>query len=493
MNVDVLEARLAAAGGGAAASAPGWRRECADQVLDRVARTLGDIERRHRGGPGGARAWTERFRALMAENRFWPSMRILHNCGVRHGQLASWYVLPLADDFGGLFDTLKTAAVCHRSGVGTGFDLTPLRERGAPVRGAHQPSSSGPVSWLRLFDAETTVVAQGGRPPGGNLATLAVDHPDVLEFLDAKRGTGDLPTFRLAVVVDDGFMNAVAADHTVRLISPHDHQVTGSLPARALWQRICAGACANREPGLIFAGALHRANPFSGPPLHPYSSAHLGAINLRSFAAPQLEDGIDWSALRHTVAEAVRLLDNAIDASHYPDPRITRLAHEDRRLGLGVMGYADLLAALGIGYDSDAALDLADLLGQAIRDTAWQASAELAEQRGVFPHWRYSRLSTQVRNCAITDITPARASAEIAGCSPGIDPQPGRQFSGPRQMHIQARWQRHTDGRVVKSVTLPPAATPEDAGELYATAWRLGCKSVFLERAAPRAVTGSLL
>lgn len=491
MNVDLLEARLAAAGGGPGGSGSGRRRECADQVLDRVARTLGDVERRHGGGPGGARAWTERFRALMAQNRFWPSLRILHNCGTRYGQLASWYVLPLADDFDGVFDTLKTAAACHRSGVGTGFDLTAMRERGAPVRGARQGFASGPVSWLRLFDAETAVVIQGGQGVGANLAALAVDHPDILEFLDARRAPGDLSTFRLAVAVDDVFMNAVASDGTLRLVSPHDGSLTGTLPARGLWRRICADALAGRDPGLVFTDALRRGNPFEGPPLQPYSSAHLGAVNLAAFAAPGGREGIDWDGLRRTVGEAVRLLDNAIDASHYPDPRITRLAHEHRRLGLGVMGFADLLATLGVPYDSDTALDLVDLLGTAISDAAWTASAELAEERGAFPHWRYSNLSVPARNCSITDLTPARGCAEIAGCSPGIDPAFGIPPTGPQQVRLQARWQRYADSAVAKAVTLPPGATPDDVGEIYATAWRLGCKSVFLERAAPRAVAGA--
>ncbi|GAB2953586.1 adenosylcobalamin-dependent ribonucleoside-diphosphate reductase [Streptomyces heilongjiangensis] len=553
MNTEVLRAKLARRIG------EERRVESTDELLDRVSATLGEVERRYRdAGDAEVRHWSARFRALMEENRFWPSGRILNNTGTRQAQLASCFVLPLSDEFGSVFDALKIAAACHRTGGGTGFDLSPLRERGAPISTAEAAGASGPVSWLRLFDAETTVVAQGGKMRGANLGSLSVYHPDIMEFVDAKRTVGRLHNFNISVAVDDAFMRAVEEQRKIELVSPLNGQVTGRIAAGEIWQRICENAWRTGDPGLLFTDAINRANPLAGhlgpirttnpcgeQTLYPYEASNLGSINLAAFLRADRGD-VEWDLLRDTVRDAVRLLDNAIDASRYPEPRITEMAQSNRRLGLGVMGYADLLVRLGIPYDSDAAMELIDRLGAAIRDAAWAASEELAQERGAYPHWPHSGRPVPVRNCAITTIAPTGTISMIAGCSSGIEPRFApvwnkdvltvdgianadedlidelKRHSGlgrddalallrnkpvaelplpahvlapfryahaiPGTWHVRtvARWQRYTDNAVSKTVNLSHGCAVADVSESFFEAWRLGCKGLSVYREGSR-------
>ncbi|WP_052397105.1 adenosylcobalamin-dependent ribonucleoside-diphosphate reductase [Streptomyces sp. NRRL F-5123] len=553
MNIDVLRAKLARRIG------EDRRVETADELLDRVSGTLGEVERRYAGsGDARARHWSGRFRALMEENRFWPSGRILNNTGTRQAQLASCFVLPLADTFDSVFETLKIAAACHRTGGGTGFDLSGLRERGAPISTAEAAGASGPVSWLRLFDAETAVVAAGGKMRGANLGSLSVYHPDVMEFVDAKRTVGRLHNFNISVAVDDDFMRAVETDGTIDLVSPHSGAVTGRVEAARVWQRICENAWRTGDPGLLFTSAINRANPLVGrlgpirttnpcgeQTLYPYEASNLGSVNL----AAMLRSGrreVDWDLLAATVGDAVRLLDNAIDASRYPEPRITGMAQSNRRLGLGVMGYADLLVRLGVRYDSEEAMDLVDRLGATVRDAAWAASEELAQERGTYPNWEYSGRRVPARNCAITTIAPTGTISMVAGCSSGIEPRFApvwnkdvltadgvagadedllrelAQHAGlsrehalsllrnkplaelplpegvldtfryahaiPGSWHVRtvARWQRYTDNAVSKTVNLPHGCDAAEVSETFLEAWRLGCKGLSVYREGSR-------
>lgn len=531
-------------------------RESADEILDRVATTLGDVERRYGASAAEARVWAGRFRALMSENRFWPSGRILNNCGALQSQLASCFVLPISDDFSAVFDTLKVAAACHRTGGGTGFDLSQLRERGTAISSAEAGGASGPVSWLRLFDAETAVVSQGGKMRGANLASLSVRHPDILEFVDAKRTVGHLSTFNLSVMVDDEFMERVSAGGDITLVSPLGHFVGKPVPAARIWERICENAWRTGDPGLLFHDSINRANPLLdhlGPinttnpcgeqTLYPYEASNLGSVNLAAFLLPD-RSGVDTPRLRETVATAVRLLDNGIDASVYPDARIRELAEANRRLGLGVMGYGDLLVHLGIPYDSQAAMDLVDEIGSALNEAAWQTSRELGEERGPFTNARH--LPTNTRNVAVTTIAPTGTISMIARCSSGIEPrfapvwtkdvlfeegvthadeQLVRELCGrldvsreaalelllstpvdrlplppetrafyryareiPGEWHVRAvaRWQRYIDNAVSKTVNLPHDCTAEDVSSVFFAAWRGGCKGISVYREGSR-------
>ncbi|MGW7074684.1 adenosylcobalamin-dependent ribonucleoside-diphosphate reductase [Streptomyces sp. NPDC054866] len=552
MNTDVLLAKLASR------DVEGQRVESAEQVLGRVSRTLGEVERQYGGGDKGVERWAERFRALMEENRFWPSGRILNNSGTAQGQLASCFVLPLRDEFDSIFDTLKGAAACHRTGGGTGFDFSPLRERGAPISTAEAAGASGPVSWLRLFDMETTVVAQGGKMRGANLASLSIRHPDIMEFIDAKRTVGRLHNFNISVAVDDAFMRAVDEKREIELVSPLTGRTTRRMSATEIWQRLCENAWRTGDPGLLFVDAINRSNPLLerlGPihttnpcgeqTLYPYEASNLGSLNLAAYLLPDRTD-VDWPLLRETVGQAVRLLDNAIDASRYPDPRIREMAHANRRLGLGVMGYADLLIRLGVRYDSEPAMELIDRLGSTIRDAAWTASHELAQERGTFPNWQYTGCQTRTRNCAITTIAPTGTISMVAECSSGIEPRfapvwnkdvittdgmvhvdqdlvddlqrhggvhrdaavellrskpfnelplpehvlaPYRYahaISGEWHVRIVARWQQYTDNAVSKTVNLQHGCEVEDVSRVFLDAWRLGCKGLSVYREGSR-------
>jgi len=556
---EVLEAKLGRRlPGGAPGAGGASRRETAEQILDRVSSTLGDIERRHGVGDAEAAAWTRRFRALMADNRFWPSGRILNNCGAVQGQLASCFVLPIEDDFGSVLDALTLAARCHRTGGGTGFDLSRLRERGAPISTAEAAGASGPVSWLDLFDAETSVVMQGGKMRGANLASLSVRHPDVPEFIDAKSVVGRLSCFNLSVSVDDGFFAQLDAGEDIELVSPADGRVVRTVPAAEIWRQIADNAWRTGDPGLLFIDAINRhnvlrdhlgpirtTNPCGEQTLYPYEASNLGSVNLAAFLAPGGAD-VDWAGLEETVEQAVRLLDDAIDASVYPDPRITAMAQGNRRIGLGVMGFADLLVALGVPYDSPECLDLVDRLGRCVRDAGWRSSERLAAERGPFPNWEHSSLLTPRRNCAVTTIAPTGTISMVAGCSSGIEPRfapawnkdvltadgidfvdtdlvadvvratgmseadaavavsargvdalppddPARRryryaydVSGLWHVRVAAQWQRWIDNAVSKTVNMPRDATPADVGEALRASWDTGCKGVSVYRQGSR-------
>ncbi|WP_159074303.1 adenosylcobalamin-dependent ribonucleoside-diphosphate reductase [Streptomyces dioscori] len=552
MNISVLEGKL---GRRTATRTGSVRTETAEEILDRVAGTLGGVESRYTSA-SAAHHWAARFRAMMAENRFLPSGRVLNNCGTRQGQLASCFVLPLPDEFAGIFDTLGLAAACHRTGGGTGFDLSALRESGAGISSAEAAGASGPVSWLHLFDTETKVTMQGGKMRGANLASLSVRHPDIFAFLDAKARVGDLSNFNISVSVDDAFMRALAAGEEIALVRPQDGRAVRTVPAAEIWERLAQNAWRTGDPGVLFPDTVNRANPLAGhlgpirttnpcgeQTLYPYEASNLGSVNLAAFGRG---GHIDWPALEQTVADATRLLDNAIDASRYPDPRITGMAHANRRLGLGVMGFADLLVGLGIPYDSQSTLTLIDELGSRIREVTREASRQLALERGSFPNWEHTGWSRPARNCGITTVAPTGTISMVAGCSAGIEPrfsavwnkdvltEDGVTFvdeelladvrrstglaaedaldlvrtkaladlplaAGARaryryahhispawHVRVAARWQRHVDNAVSKTVNLPYSATASDAAEVYRLSWELGCKGTSLYRQGSR-------
>ena len=558
MTPEVLEAKL---GRRLPGEAGGCRRETAEQILDRVAATLGDVELRYGADGAAAAAWAGRFRALMVDNRFWPSGRILNNCGAAQGQLASCFVLPLDDDFGSVLEALTLAARCHRTGGGTGFDLSGLRERGAHIATAEAAGASGPVSWLDLFDAETSVVMQGGKMRGANLASLSVRHPDVLEFIDAKAVVGRLSCFNLSVSVDDRFFAQLDAGEDVALTSPVDGRVVHVLPAAEIWRQIADNAWRTGDPGLLFVDAINRhnvlldhlgpirtTNPCGEQTLFAYEASNLGSVNLRAFLSTDSAGGtdVDWAALEESVQQAVRLLDNAIDASVYPDPRITAMAQANRRIGLGVMGFADLLVALGIGYDSVECLALVDRLGACIRDAGRRSSERLAAERGAFPNWEHSTLPRPTRNCAVTTIAPTGTISMVAGCSSGIEPRfaaawnkdvitadgidfvdadlvadvmrstgrseadataavsargvdalppddPARgryryayDVSGVWHVRVAAQWQRWIDNAVSKTVNMPRDATAAEVGDVLRASWEAGCKGISVYRQGSR-------
>ncbi|MFA6603277.1 MAG: adenosylcobalamin-dependent ribonucleoside-diphosphate reductase [Patescibacteria group bacterium] len=408
------------------------------QLFRRVARVIA-VEERHYGATAAeARNWENLFYAMMAHGEFLPNTPTLMNAGASLGQLSACYVIPIKDSVDSIFDALKAAAEVHKSGGGTGFDFSEIRPRGDLVRSTGG-IASGPVSFLHIFDAVTDVIRQGGKRRGANMGVLRVDHPDILEFIEAKLHDECLRNFNVSVSVTDAFMRAVAAGRNYKLYNPHTGKVAAERPAREIFDKIVAAAWRTGDPGILFIDAINRLNPTRhiGPiastnpcgevPLHPWESCNLGSINLSKLVAGEpLSGKFDWLRLKGLVHDAVRFLDDIIDANRFPLEQCAAAARDNRRIGLGIMGFAEALIHLGIPYDSDEALKFADRLMGFIEREGHAASAELARQRGSFPNFRGSlwqkRGAKRMRNATITTIAPTGTISVLAGCSSGIEP-----------------------------------------------------------------------
>lgn len=375
--------------------------ETPEEMFQRVARAVAEAELAH--GPAAvARQWEERFHALMAALDFLPNSPTLMNAGTRLGQLSACFVLPVEDQLTAIFDAVKNMALVQRSGGGTGFSFSRLRGQGERLSSSGG-RSSGPVSFMKIFDAATENVKLGGRRRGANMAVLRADHPDIEEFIECKRQEGVLGNFNLSVAAPDRFMAAVAAG--ADWVTAADGQVRRRLPARGLFERLRAAAWATGDPGMLFVDAVNRANPVpeagaiesTNPcgevPLLPYEACNLGSLNLPRFLVGETVPAeMDWKRLGQAVREAIRFLDDVITVNRYPLPEIEEAALARRKVGLGVMGFAETLILRGLPYDSDDALAFAAQLMSFIAGEAKQASAALAAARGPFPSWRRSRL-----------------------------------------------------------------------------------------------------
>ncbi|MFZ5623513.1 MAG: vitamin B12-dependent ribonucleotide reductase [Gemmatimonadota bacterium] len=425
--------------------------ETAEDLFWRVATTIAAPDAKYGATPGAVEALAEAFYDLMAHRYFMPNSPTLMNAGRPLGQLSACFVLPVDDALSngrsGIYDTLRAMALVHQSGGGTGFSFSRLRPKNDIVRST-MGVASGPVSFMSLFDASTDVVKQGGTRRGANMGILRVDHPDIMEFITCKDDITKITNFNISVAVTDAFMRAVEADEPYDLIHPNTREVVGQLRARDVWDRIIHGAWKTGEPGVFFIdranyynpvphlGAYEATNPCGEQPLLPYDVCNLGSINLGAF----VKDGqIDWDHLRQVVHLSTHFLENVIDANNYPLPEITELAHRIRRIGLGVMGYADLLVRLGIPYDTEEAVLLGRRIQQFVDEEAKVESERLAEIRGVFPEWERSiwgpdatcardaegnriRPMRRLRNCNVTTVAPTGTISIIAGCSSGIEP-----------------------------------------------------------------------
>ncbi len=391
------------------------------------------------------------FYDMMAGRLFMPNSPTLMNAGRPLGQLSACFVLPVDDALSngksGIYDTLRAMALVHQSGGGTGFSFSRLRPKNDIVRST-MGVASGPVSFMSLFDASTDVVKQGGTRRGANMGILRVDHPDIMEFVTCKDDTSKITNFNISVAVTDAFMAAVEADAPYDLIHPKTGAVTGQRQAREVWQRIIHGAWKTGEPGVFFVdkanyynpvpqlGSYEATNPCGEQPLLPYDVCNLGSINLGAFVK---NGAIDWDGLRRVVHVSTHFLENVIDANQYPLDEITDLAQHIRRIGLGVMGLADLFVRLGVPYDSDEGVELGRKLQQFVDQEAKIESERLAEIRGVFPAWEQSiwgpddsaargpqgeriRPMRRLRNCNVTTVAPTGTISIIANCSSGIEP-----------------------------------------------------------------------
>jgi len=400
-------------------------------MLGRVARAVAAPARDFGEDP---QYWEERFFQRLDALEFLPNSPALMNAGMPNGQLAACFVLPLHDDLDSIFKALALAARVQQTGGGTGFSFSELRSAGDRVRSTGGVSS-GPLSFMELFNHATTVIRSGGRRRGANMAVLRVDHPDIREFINAKLDRDALENFNLSVGVSDEFLHAVDAGARFSLRNPRTKLPTATVDARGLFDAMVRAAHASGDPGLLFLdeinrhnqtpalGAIEATNPCGEQPLLPYESCTLGSINLAAFAGAA---DVEWKRMREAIHDAVVFLDNLIEASHYPAKEIDAATRRTRKIGLGVMGLADLLAALGIAYDSDQAVALGERIAATLTSEARLKSIELGERRGSFPALSESIWPAQgiraLRNATVTCVAPTGTLSLLAGCSSGIEP-----------------------------------------------------------------------
>lgn len=529
-------------------------------LFRRVAAAVAPADRNYDENADTA-ALADSFYELMTSLRFLPNSPTLMNAGRPLGQLSACFVLPVEDSMEAIFETVKNAALIHKSGGGTGFSFSRLRQNGAPVNSTGGVAS-GPVSFMRVFNMATEAVKQGGTRRGANMGILRVDHPDILEFIDCKKVNGDITNFNISVGITEAFMQAVEENRDYDLIDPQTRRPVGKRSARELFEKIVDAAWRNGEPGIIFLDRLNRdnvvpsqgeiesTNPCGEQPLLPYESCNLGSINLVKMLAKTPEGyAVDYGLLRDTVRQAIHFLDNVIDVNNYPLEQIGAVTRATRKIGLGVMGFADMLLYLGVPYNSDEGVALAEKLMAFINAEGHAASTALAAQRGAFPLFAESiyKDGDLLRNGTVTTIAPTGTLSMIGGCSSGVEPvfayvyirniMDGTEMlevnpvlreklqerglysdalmrkiakegtiahiaeipedirrvfvcahdvSPVYHTRMQAAFQRHTDNAVSKTVNFCNSATREEVAEVYKLAFRLGCKGVTIYRDGSR-------
>jgi len=502
----------------------------------------------------------ERFYNLMVSGCFLPNSPTLMNAGRELQQLSACFVLPVEDSIESIFDGVKYTALIHKSGGGTGFSFSRLRPKNDVVKST-KGISSGPVSFMKIFDTATETIVQGGTRRGANMGILSVHHPDILDFIASKTEQHILNNFNISVAVTDTFMNAVLTDNDYELVNPRSNEVVGTLKAKKVFDLIAEGSWKYGDPGIVFIDEINRSNPTpilgriesTNPcgeqPLLPFEACNLGSINLKCFVE---NSTVLWDDLRETVHKSIHFLDNVVDMSRFPLREIEEFVHGNRKIGLGVMGFADMLIKLEIPYNSEEARQTGREIIKFISEEANRASINLAEKRGVFPNWEksiYAEKNLRYRNATRTTIAPTGTISIIAGCSSGIEPLfaisfvrnvldnnelpetnplflevaqrekfysddlvrriaehgsvkdiPGvpakyqnifvtaHDIRAIDHVRMQAAFQEYVDNAVSKTVNFPNSATVEDVKNVYLEAYRLKCKGITVYRDCSRDV-----
>jgi len=408
-----------------------------EEMFKRVANNIAKAEEKYKTSSQEGKM-EEVFYDMMADFKFLPNSPTLMNAGRRLGQLAACFVLPIEDSMDGIFDSLKNAAMIHKSGGGTGFAFSRLRPKNSRV-GTTGGVASGPVSFMKIFNTATEQVKQGGTRRGANMGILRVDHPDIMEFIYSKRDNKELNNFNISVGVTEAFMEAVKKEHAYDLTDPSNQKKVKELKAAEVYRTMVKQAWETGDPGIIFLdrlnkdnptpslGEIESTNPCGEQPLLPMEACNLGSINLAKFVVKNEEKStIDYEGLKETVWYAVRFLDNTIDMSKYPIPEIDKMVKGNRKIGLGVMGFADMLYYLRIPYNSEKALKIAEEVMEFIQKESHMASKDLVKDRGVFENFDKSifkdKKGCTYRNATTTTIAPTGTLSIIAGCSSGIEP-----------------------------------------------------------------------
>jgi len=522
------------------------------EMFRRVAHHVSDAEQRLNTGKS-SEEMEDTFFEMMKKLEFLPNSPTLMNAGSPLGQLAACFVLPVTDSIDGIFNALLSMARIHQSGGGTGFNFSELRPNGDLVSST-KGEASGPVSFMSIFNKATDVIVQGGKRRGANMGILRCDHPDIEKFIRCKEG-GGFKNFNLSVGATDEFMESVEKNEYFDLINPRTGEETRKVKAKHLFDLIVNTAWKTGDPGFIFLDEINRRNPTPevGPiestnpcgevPLLAYESCNLGSINVSRMIT---DDHMDWQKLKRTIHQGIRFLDNVIEVNKYPLPQIRDITFNNRKIGLGVMGFADTLIQLGIPYTSDKALEFSEKLMKFIRKESLNASKVLAEERGAFPNIDnsvYAEKKMKIRNAAVNTIAPTGTISIIAGCSSGIEPlfaisyvrnvlsgskmievNPAFEKAARKQgfysedliseiartgsiqyireipesikrlfitafdvspeqhLRIQAAFQKYTDNSVSKTINLPSGASLDDVRNIYMMAYKLRCKGITIYR-----------
>ncbi|WP_434512924.1 vitamin B12-dependent ribonucleotide reductase [Desulfitobacterium sp. AusDCA] len=535
--------------------------ESPEDMFYRVANVIAQVEERYGKGKKEVQELAKEFYTMMANLEFMPNSPTLMNAGRDLGQLSACFVLPIEDSMEKIFDAIKFAAIIHKSGGGTGFSFSRLRSKNSTVRSTGGVAS-GPVSFMKVFNAATEAVKQGGTRRGANMGILRVDHPDILEFISCKEDNKEITNFNISVGMTEEFMRAVKDGRDYELIDPHTEKAVGTLSAKEVFHTIVDHAWRNGEPGIVFLDRLNRdnptpqigeieaTNPCGEQPLLPNEACNLGSINLKLIVTEK--DGkavIDWEKLRYVTRKAIHFLDNVIDANVYPLPMIDEMVKSNRKVGLGVMGFADMLILLQTSYASEDGVEYAEKVMNFIQTEAQLESQRLAEERGTFPNYKGSIYDgvMKLRNATLTTIAPTGTISMICGASSGVEPlfavaftktvMDGTPFievnpifegyakeygfDSPELMKkiadkgtvlgfsevpnwvqevfvtaqeidpewhikIQAAFQKYTDNAVSKTINFANSATREDIEKAYELAYELNCKGLTVYRDGSR-------